>query len=123
MNVPRVLAVLSCAMWVRMAAAGDACPEVTGGHERPTFDASLLKEGRFVYRTTLKGEFLGETVLEIRRAGPAWRITMNAPEIEQSWEATVDRSFSPLQAHLQMKKRSGPYRMSLRYSRDAVRGE
>lgn len=123
MHLARLLVVLSCATWLRIADAADACPDVAQADSRSVFDASRLKEGRFVYRTTLKGEFIGETVLEIRRAAPAWRITMSAPRIEQSWEATVDRWFSPLSAHLRMKKRTGPYEMSLAYSSDAVRGE
>ena len=46
-----------------------ACPPAGGADSNPTFDAALLKEGRFVYHTTLKGESLGETAIEVRRVG------------------------------------------------------
>lgn len=112
-----VITMSSASVW-----AG-ACPPSAHGNTQPSFDASLLKEGRFIYRTTLGGEFLGETALEIRRKGDTWRITMSAPKIEQSWEAEVRRSFAPLSAHLKMKTRHGPYEMSLTYSGREVKGE
>lgn len=118
----RCLIVLAAAL-PPVAHPATQCTETSQSRARPSFDASRLKEGRFVYRTTLKGEFIGETVLEIRRVDATWHITMDAPKIEQSWEATVDRSFSPLSAHLKMKKRNGPYEMTLVYAGGEVRGE
>ena len=109
----RSFAVLFC-LFILPAIAADAPPE---------FDASLLKEGRFIYRTTLGGEPLGEMALEIRRAGSHYRITMSAPEIAQSWEAVVDRAFAPRSARLGMRTRSGPYEMKLQYANGAVNGE
>jgi len=118
-------ALAACALsWLGgVHAAGSVCPSTAGADPRPTFDAALLKEGRFVYRTTLRGESLGETTLEIRRDGANYRISMSAPEVGQSWQATVARSFAPIQASLSMRGRKGPYRMELRYAGDSVTGE
>jgi hypothetical protein len=103
--------------------AAESCAPSADTSTRPSFDASLLKEGRFVYRTTLKGEFLGETALEVRRSGTTYRITMSAPKVGQSWEAVVDRSFTPLSAQLAMRTRTGPYEMNLKYAGAHVTGE
>lgn len=119
----RILRILAMTLFAFAAPATHACAAPDDADVSPTFDASALREGRYVYRTTLRGESLGETTLEIRRAGPNYRITMSAPDIEQSWEATVDGSFAPLSAHLRMKTRKGPYEMSLQYAVDTVRGE
>jgi hypothetical protein len=105
------------------AGAPEPCAAPAGADANPAFDASLLREGRFTYHTTLKGESLGDTVIEIRRAQSNYRITMNAPEIAQSWEATVRRSFAPRTAHLKMVARGVPYEMSLRYDGGTVTGE
>lgn len=104
-------------------AAADACAPSADTNTRPVFDAALLKEGRFIYRTTLKGELLGETALEIRRAGAHYRITMSAPAVGQSWEAVVERPFAPRSAQLTMRTREGPYAMRLEYTAGAVTGE
>jgi hypothetical protein len=104
-------------------AAAPACPPTKGADSKPAFDATLLKEGRFIYRTTLKGESLGETALEIRRAGAYFVVSMNAPKISQAWKATVERSFTPLSASLEMLGRNGPYVMSLKYAGSRVTGE
>lgn len=103
--------------------AAELCPSTAGADTSPTFDATLLKEGRFTYHTTLKGKSLGETVLEIRRVGPNYRITMSAPKIAQSWDATVRRSFAPLSAQLKMVARGAPYEMNLDYDGRKIRGE
>jgi hypothetical protein len=105
------------------AIAGPACPSTAGADPNPTFDASLLKEGRFTYQTTLKGESLGETVIEIRRVHGDLRITMSAPKVAQSWEAIVGRTFSPRSASLQMRGKRGAYSMKLLYTRTSVSGE
>jgi hypothetical protein len=119
------IATVACALaWSGLvAAAGPACPPVGGANPHPTFDAHLLKEGRFTYRTTLKGESLGETVIEIRRVGEHVRISMSAPKIAQSWNATVERSFAPLSASLAMRGKKGAYEMKLRYAGAKITGE
>ena len=90
---------------------------------KPAFDATLLKEGRFIYRTTLKGKSLGETALEIRRAGAYFVVSMSAPKISQAWKATVERSFAPLSASLEMLGRNGPYVMELKYAGSRITGK
>jgi hypothetical protein len=108
-------ALMFCALaWSALAGAADA---------PPTFDAGKLKEGRFIYRTTLQGELLGETMLEIRRVGASYRITMSAPEIAQSWQAEVNRAFAPLSASLSMRGKKGAYTMALKYSGAKITGE
>ena len=102
--------------------AQDCAPEGES-NTRPAFDAALLREGRFTYHTTLKGESLGDTVIEIRRAGANYRITMSAPKIAQSWEAVVRRSFAPVSVHLKMSSRGAPYEMSLTYEGEVISGE
>jgi hypothetical protein len=104
-------------------AAAPACPSAADTDTQPRFDATLLKEGRFIYHTTLKGESLGETAIEIRRVGAEFVISMSAPKIEQSWKATVTRSFAPLSASLQMRGRKGPYAMELTYVGAKITGE
>jgi hypothetical protein len=104
-------------------AAEPACPSITGANAHPTFDAALLREGRFIYHTTLKGESLGETAIEVRRDGARFVITMSAPKIAQSWKATVEQSFTPLSASLQMKGKKGSYAMDLRYAGGKITGE
>ena len=104
-------------------AAAPACPPTKGADSRPTFDATLLKEGRFIYHTTLKGESLGETAIEIRRAGAHVVISMSAPKISQAWKASVASSFAPLSASLEMRGRKGPYSMELKYAGSSVTGE
>jgi hypothetical protein len=89
----------------------------------PAFDAASLKEGRFTYHTTLMGESLGDTVIEIRRLESTYRITMSAPQIAQSWEAEFRRSFAPLSAHLKMQARGVPYEMRLVYAGTEITGE
>jgi len=104
-------------------AAAPACPPTKHADSRPTFDAALLKEGRFIYQTTLKGESLGETAIEVRRAGAHFVISMSAPKIAQAWKATVASSFVPLSASLEMRGRKGPYAMDLKYAESSVTGE
>jgi hypothetical protein len=104
-------------------AEGDPCPPVAGADSQPTFDASRLKEGRFTYRTTLKGRPLGETVIEIRHVGAQFLISMNAPEIEQGWRAKVEKSFAPVSASLSMRGKKGPYAMTLQYVGRNITGE
>lgn len=118
----RIFLFIACAGAMRCWAA-DPCPAPADANSRPTFDALQLKEGRFTYRTTLRGEPLGDTVIEIRRVDPTVRITMNAPKIGQSWEASVRRSFEPLSAHLRMQSRGTPYEMTLAYDGDKISGE
>jgi hypothetical protein len=120
-----MIPMMACALaWGGLAlAAAPACPPVGDANLHPTFDAQLLKEGRFTYRTTLKGESLGETVIEIRREGAHVRISMSAPKISQSWNATVERSFAPLSASLAMRGRKGAYEMKLQYAGTKVTGE
>ena len=120
--LPGALLALSVLLSTRIQAA-DPCPSTADADTSPTFDAALLKEGRFTYRTTLKGESLGDTVLEIRRVGQNYRITMSAPDIAQSWDATVRRSFAPLSAQLKMRARGAAYEMSLAYDGRQIRGE
>lgn len=100
-----------------------ACPSTAGANANPTFDAAQLKEGRFVYHTTLKGESLGETVIEIRHAAVNTVITMNAPKVAQSWKATVAKSFAPLSASLEMRGKKGPYAMAIEYDGAKITGE
>ena len=95
-------------------AGTDTCPPVDGADTHPTFDATRLKEGRFTYRTTLKGEPLDETVIEIRHVGAQFLISMNAPEIDQGWKAKVEKSFAPVSASLSMRGKKGPYQMTHR---------
>ena len=83
----------------------------------------MLKEGRFIYRTSRKGVSFGETAIEVRRVGEQYRITMSAPEIAQSWSAHIQQSFAPLSAELSMKGKKGPYAMKLRYAGSKVTGE
>lgn len=99
------------------------CPPVADANPRPVFDASLLKEGKFIYRTTRQGESLGETVIEIRRAGDHYRLAMTAPLIAQAWRATVKPSFAPITAQLSMAHGESPYSMSLRYEGTRIRGQ
>lgn len=117
-------ALLCATLWspAVLAVAG-TCPSSAGADAHPTFDASRLKEGRFTYQTSLKGEPLGETVIEVRRDGEKLRISMSAPEIAQSWDVTVAKTFTPLTASLRMRGRNGPYSMSLRYLGATVAGE
>lgn len=121
--LPLLLCLAAFAIPAAAAGAAATCPSSPDANARPVFDASLLKEGRFIYRTTLKGELLGETALEIRRTGSHYRITMSAPDVGQSWEALVDRTFAPLSAQLQMRTRNAPYAMKLQYSGSGVTGE
>lgn len=107
---------------VTPAWAVDVCPSAADANTHPEFDASLLKEGRFTYHTTLRGESLGDTVIEVRRDGPNYRITMNAPKIAQSWNASVRRDFAPLSAQLKMRAHGAPYEMSLVYDGSKVTG-
>lgn len=100
-----------------------ACPPIAGADLHPTFDATLLKEGRFIYHTTLKGESLGETAIEVRRDGARFVISMNAPMVAQAWKATVEQSFAPLSASLKMKGRKGAYAMELDYTGAKITGE
>jgi hypothetical protein len=104
-------------------AATTACAPPAGADMRPKFDATLLKEGRFIYHTTLKGESLGEMAIEVRRVGERFVISMSAPKIEQTWKATVAKSFEPLSASLQMQGRKGPYSMELKYAGSKITGE
>jgi len=108
-------ALMICALAVAALAVAAVAP--------PAFDAAKLKEGRFIYRTTLRGESLGETALEIRRVGANYRITMSAPEIAQSWQAEVDRSFAPISASLSMRGKKGAYTMALTYRGAKITGE
>ena len=91
------------------------CSVALAADSSSTFDATLLKEGRFIYRTTLAGESLGETVIEVRKAGSRYVISMSAPKVEQRWQATVDGSFAPVSATLEMRGRKGAYAMKLDY--------
>jgi hypothetical protein len=116
-------ATMACVLVAGAARGGETdCPPVGDADTHPTFDASLLKEGRFTYRTTRKGESLGDTVIEIRRAGAQFVISMSAPEIAQSWKATVARSFAPVSASLAMRGRKGPYSMNLEYAGAKITG-
>jgi hypothetical protein len=83
----------------------------------------LLEEGRFIYRTTLKGESLGETTLEIRHVGAQTFISMSAPDIAQSWKAAVEKSFAPRSASLAMRRKKGAYEMTLEYAGGKITGE
>jgi hypothetical protein len=103
--------------------AAEICPSTVDADPRPVFDAALLKEGRFTYRTSVKGESLGNTVIEVRRVGTNYRITMSAADIGQSWQATVRPSFAPLSAHLEMRSRGAPYAMDLTYEGARITGE
>jgi hypothetical protein len=116
---------LSCALaWTGIAgAAAPACPSTGDADLYPTFDAALLKEGRFVYHTTIRGESLGETVLEIRRNGANYVISMSAPKIAQAWKATVNQSFAPVSASLEMRGKKGVYSMKLEYAGATISGE
>jgi hypothetical protein len=105
------------------ASAAEICPPTGDADPTPVFDAALLKEGRFTYHTTLEGESLGNTIIEIRRMGKNYRITMNAADIGQSWQATVRPSFAPLSAHLEMRSRGAPYAMDLTYDGARITGE
>lgn len=120
--VTRTLPTL-CLVLLSPIASAQVCPPSGDANTRPTFDAALLREGRFTYHTTLKGESLGDTVIEIRRTGSTYRITMSAPRIAQSWEAVVRRSFAPVSAHLKMQSRGVPYEMNLIYDRTRVTGD
>jgi hypothetical protein len=104
------------------ATAGD-CPPAGDANTRPVFDASLLREGRFVYRTTHEGKLLGDMTLEIRRIGANTRITMSAPGIAQAWQAVVTSTFAPLSAELAMGKPDARYTMRLLYDGATVSGE
>lgn len=112
MRIPLTLSVIALA-FTGSTAAG--CPAIGSANTHPNFDATLLKEGRFTYRTTLKGESLGDTVIEVRRVGSMYRMTMSAIEIGQAWEATVESSFAPVSTHLEMQSRGAPYEMNLKY--------
>jgi hypothetical protein len=117
-------ALITCVLVARTVhGAGPACPSAAGADTHPVFDAALLKEGRFTYRTTLKGKLLGETLLEVRRIGTSYRISMSAPEIAQSWQATVEKSFAPLTASLSMQGKKGAYTMNLSYAGAKITGE
>ena len=48
---------------------------------------------------------------------------MSAPEIAQSWSATLQESFAPLSAELSMKGKKGAYAMKLQYAGPEVTGE
>lgn len=122
MKTSGILLVLACAGPAPGWAAKE-CPPTAHANTRPEFDAATLKEGRFTYHTTLKGESLGDTVIEVRRVESAYRITMSAPEIAQSWEASFRRSFEPLSAHLKMRPRGLPYEMTLTYDGEKITGE
>jgi hypothetical protein len=126
MSKPLVgIALLLCAVATSSVAtsAAPACPPAAGADARPKFDATLLREGRFIYHTTLKGESLGETTIEVRRVGERFAITMSAPKIAQSWKSTFATSFAPYSASLEMKGRKGPYAMELKYDGVRITGE
>ena len=123
MRIKVLLLICALASSGHSIAAAPACPPTNGADSKPAFDATLLKEGRFIYRTTLKGKSLGETALEIRRAGPYFVVSMSAPKISQAWKATVERSFAPLSASLEMLGRNGPYVMELKYASSRITGK
>lgn len=88
---------------------------------RPRFDARRLKQGRFTYDMTIKGEAAGQFVLTIRRAGKdRWRFTGDAIGFDQHWEAVTTRRFAPVSALLTLKRKDQPYRMELRYGARGV---
>jgi hypothetical protein len=118
-------AILLCVFSVGAVASGAAppCPPIGTANARPTFDAALLRQGRFVYHTTLKGESLGETAIEVRRVGADFVISMSAPKVAQAWKSTFAQSFAPLSASLEMQGRKGAYSMTLRYAGAKVTGE
>jgi hypothetical protein len=90
------------------AAAARAAP--------PRFDARRLKQGRFTYDMTIKGEAAGQFVLTIRREGKdRWRFTGDATGFDQHWEAVTTRRFEPVSALLNLKRKGQPYRMELSY--------
>jgi hypothetical protein len=119
MFIASVLALCGSAI----AANAPACPPVDSANSRPTFDASRLKEGRFTYRLTSDGKSLGDAVIEIRRDGKRYRITMGAPDVKQSWESTLTKSFEPLSAHLLIGRPKGAYEMTLRYAGKKITGK
>ncbi|HEY6126447.1 MAG TPA: hypothetical protein VIV63_17465 [Steroidobacteraceae bacterium] len=123
MHTRVVLLICALASSGLASAADVACPSTSGADLEPTFDATLLKEGRFIYHTTLKGESLGETAIEVRRDGAHVVISMSAPKVAQSWKATVAQSFAPLSASLEMQGRKGPYAMELKYAGASITGE
>ena len=122
MNILQVSAIFVLAVGGSVRAA-PVCPPLGDADANPAFDATLLKEGRFTYRTSMDGKPLGDTVIELRRVGSDYRLTMSAAEIGQSWEATVKPSFAPVAAHLVMRSKSGPYEMNLRYGGSRISGE
>jgi len=122
MKIPVPIVAAFALLLARQVVAADVCPPAGDADTHPVFDASLLKEGRFTYHTTLRGESLGDTVIEVRRDGPNYRITMNAPKIAQSWNASVRRDFAPLSAQLKMRAHGAPYEMSLVYDGTKVTG-
>jgi hypothetical protein len=122
-RVQRAIAICALAASGATRADQPPCPPIGDADTHPAFDAARLKEGRFIYRTTLKGESLGETAIEIRRAGEAFVISMSAPDIKQSWKAEVRKSFAPVSASLAMNGKNGPYEMNLRYAGSKVTGE
>lgn len=103
------------------SAAEPACPSIENADSRPTFEATRLKEGRFTHRLTVSGKPLGDMVIEIRRDGDRYRITMKAAT--QHWESTLSPTFAPESAKLFIDRKAGPYEMSLRYAGGEVTGE
>lgn len=87
----------------------------------PRFDARRLKQGRFTYDMTIKGEAAGQFVLTIRREGKdRWRFTGDATSFDQHWEAVTTRRFEPVSALLTLKRKGQPYRMELSYGPGGV---
>lgn len=99
-----------------------ATPSSSHG-DHVSFDAATLRQGKFTYQISLKGEILGIAIIEIRSTSKSeYRITFESMDIEQSWSSSLGRHFNPLVAKLDMPGGESPYSMSLRYSRNGVSG-
>ncbi len=82
----------------------------------PLFDAGRLKEGRFIYRRTVRGAPMGSFALTIRRqADGDYAFTGEAMGFKQHWESVATAQFQPKRALLKLMQGEQPYRMELAY--------
>ena len=80
------------------------------------FDAGALREGRFTYRLTVKGQPSGNFVVTVRRQKDGtYRFTGEAIGSDQQWESVATKEFDPLSASLKMTRHGQPYQMVLTY--------
>jgi hypothetical protein len=86
------------ALFLALCAAG-----VIGQAARLDFEAGRLLLGAFRYRTSLGGQAVGESQIQIRKVAGSSNFAFSnlvAGAFSQSWEAITSRAFAPISARL-----------------------